>query len=107
MATDFLDGADPDGTVTHPYGEDAQGNLIYTSGGWMTGMLAGSDRANLVTHDVVGGSEAQRAAAVSSYLAYCGTYEVGGNVVVHSIAMSMFPNWGPRSIGFRFRTPET
>jgi Lipocalin-like domain len=29
----------------------------------------------------------------STYLAYCGRYEVEGDVVVHHIEMSLFPNW--------------
>ena len=82
-----------DGTVTYPFGERAQGSVVYTPGGWMSGTLAYGDRADLATGDVVGGSEEQRAAAFSTYLSYCGTYEVQGDVVVHHIEMSLFPNW--------------
>jgi Lipocalin-like domain len=42
---------------------------------------------------VRGGSEAARAAAYSSYFAYCGTYEVSGDTIVHRVAMSLLPNW--------------
>ena len=59
----------------------------------MSGTLAYADRADLATGDVVGGSEEERAAAFSTYLSYCGTYEVEGDVVVHHIEMSLFPNW--------------
>ena len=81
------------GDVTYPFGERAQGSVVYTPGGWMSGTLAYGDRADLVTGDVVGGSEEERAAAFSTYLSYCGTYEVEGDVVVHHIEMSLFPNW--------------
>jgi hypothetical protein len=81
------------GAVAYPFGEHAQGSVVYTPGGWMIGMLAAGDRANLSTQDVVGGSEEERALAFSSYLAYCGRYEIDGDVIVHRIEMSMFPNW--------------
>ncbi|SRR6266496_250976 len=64
------------GAVAYPFGEHAEGSLVYTPGGWMIGMLAAGDRANLSTQDVVGGSEEERALAFSSYVAYCGTYEM-------------------------------
>jgi Lipocalin-like domain len=41
--------------------------------------------ADLPTEDVRGGSDGERAAAFSSYVAYCGSYELR--------AMSLFPNW--------------
>jgi lipocalin-like protein len=82
-----------DGVVTYPFGERAEGSLVYTAGGWMIAMLAASDRVSLSAGDGVGGSEAERAAAFSTYVAYCGTYEVEGDVVVHRVAMSLFPNW--------------
>ncbi len=59
----------------------------------MTVTLVGADRESLSTDDVLGGSEAERAEAYSSYIAYCGTYEVEGNVVIHRVQMSLFPNW--------------
>jgi hypothetical protein len=61
------------GDVEYPFGERAEGSLVYTPGGWMTGILAVADRAPLSTDDVFGGSEAERAAAYSTYFAYCGT----------------------------------
>ncbi len=82
-----------DGTVSYPFGEDAEGSLVYTPDGWMIAALAVGDRARMSGEDVLGGSEAERAAAYSTYLAYCGTYEVDGDAVVHQVRMSLFPNW--------------
>ena len=79
------------GDVTYPFGERPQGSAVYTPGGWMSGTLAYADRADLATGDVVGGSEEERAAAFSTYLSYCGTYEVEGDVVVHHIEMACSP----------------
>ena len=82
-----------DGAVAYPFGERAEGSLVYTPRGWMTVTLAKADRASLSTDDLVGGSNAERAVAYSSYVAYCGTYEVEGDVVTHRVQMSLFPNW--------------
>ena len=61
------------GATAYPFDESAEGSLVYTPGGWMTVTLAKADRARLSTDDIVGGGEAERAAAGSSYVAYCGT----------------------------------
>ena len=83
-----------DGAVTHPLGDRAEGSLIYTAGGWVSVQLADADRASLPTTDPLrGGSEAERAAAYSTYSAYCGTYRLEGDVVVHQVLLSLFPNW--------------
>ena len=83
-----------DGTVTHPLGERAEGSLIYTAGGWVSVQLADANRVSLPTMDPLrGGSEADRAAAFSTYSAYCGTYQLEGDGVVHRVLMSLFPNW--------------
>jgi hypothetical protein len=81
------------GETTYPLGADPIGSLVYTAGGWMSGMLAARDRPNLSTTDMMGGTETERASAFSSYIAYCGEYEIEGDVVIHRVAMSMFPNW--------------
>ena len=88
-----------DGEVSYPFGERAEGSLVYTRGGWMSGQLAVSDRDALATNDVVGGDEIERTAAYSSYIAYAGTNEVVGDVVIHRVKMSLFPNWSTPSSG--------
>jgi hypothetical protein len=82
-----------DGAVIYPMGERAQGSVVYTPGGWMSGTLAHADRPDLASSDVVGGTEAQRATAFSTYVSYCGRYDVEGDTVVHHVDMSLFPNW--------------
>lgn len=37
--------------------------------------------------------ESERAEAYSSYIAYCGKYRLEADVVVHTLRMSLFPNW--------------
>lgn len=67
---------------------------MYTAGGWVTTQLCATDRPRLPSEDVRGGSESDRAAAYSSYFAYCGTYEVSGEeTILHRVALSLVPNW--------------
>ena len=82
-----------DGSESYPLGRNPEGSLVYTPGGWMAAQLGAADRAALPTDDVRGGTESERAAAYSSYFAYCGRYEVIDNAIVHHVAMCLMPNW--------------
>jgi hypothetical protein len=93
MAAGVYVGRREDGEVTLPLGEKPHGSLLYTADGWMTAQICAADRAAMETRDIRGGSNHERVAAFSSYIAYCGSYEVTGDVVVHYVEMSLFPNW--------------
>ncbi len=84
---------DENGTVSTPFGDRPQGCVIYTSGGWMSGQLAVADRRELSTSVALAGADSERAEAYSSYIAYCGEYRLEADVVVHTLRMSLFPNW--------------
>ncbi len=86
-------GRTEDGSVALPLGAKPDGSLLYTESGWMTAQLCAADRAALASEDLRGGSDSQLAAAFLSYVSYCGSYEVIGDVVVHRVEMSLFPNW--------------
>ncbi|MFF0818673.1 lipocalin-like domain-containing protein [Rhodococcus sp. NPDC003318] len=82
------------GALDNPFGEHAEGSLVYTAGGWVSLHLAADDRprqpASLLG---ASGTTSERAAAYSSYVAYCGTYHVEGDIVVHRVTNSLYPNW--------------
>jgi hypothetical protein len=82
-----------DGSVSYPIGADARGLLIYTQNGRMAVQICGANRAAMDTEDPLGGDEAARAAAYSTYLAYFGSYEVQEQNVVHKLDSSLYPNW--------------
>lgn len=84
---------DDDGTVAHPFGEDPEGSLVYTADGWMSAILAPADRPPLSTTDFLGGEEAERAEAFSTFIAYAGTYDIEEDDVVHQVTVSLLPNW--------------
>jgi hypothetical protein len=81
------------GDVTYPLGEDASGLLIYTADFRMAVQMVAAGRPAIASDDALGGDIEQRAAAYSTCLAYFGTYEVQGDVVVHRLEASLYPNW--------------
>jgi hypothetical protein len=49
--------------------------------------------------DMLGGPDAQRLDAFTSFIAYSGTFGIEGGDVVHEVTMSLFPNWvGTRQV---------
>lgn len=74
-------------------GDAPEGLLVYSSDGTMLALMAGADRPHLASEDLTGGTEAERAEAFASFVAYGGPFAVEGNIVVHDVEMSLFPNW--------------
>jgi len=76
-----------------PFGEDAQGQLVYAAGR-MAAVLCRADREPLGVESLERAgraSEAAQAAAFSSYVSYAGTYRVEGQRVIHEVTHSLVP----------------
>ena len=84
---------DDAGRVSHPWGPDAVGYLLYTADGHVAVNLMSAGRPRFAGDDIKGGTAAEKVLAAETYAAYCGTYELRGDVVVHRIEVSFFPNW--------------
>ncbi len=84
---------DDSGEVSHPFGKDATGYVIYSEDGYVALTIMGPNRGNFPSADLRAGSLEDKQAAFDSYLTYCGTYEVIGDKVVHHLELSLFPNW--------------
>ncbi len=82
-----------EGDVSHPFGKDATGHFIYTEDGHVACTIMGPDRTRFVAKDLRKGSLEDKQSAFDSYFAYCGTYDVAGDQVVHHLEQSLFPNW--------------
>jgi len=84
-----------DGTVTHPFGEQAFGYAVYTADGHVFVQLMRPGRPAFVGGDVFGGTAEENALALGGYGAYGGSFalEDGGGTVVHHVEVSLFPNW--------------
>jgi hypothetical protein len=71
----------------------ATGFLAYTADGTMVAMMGSGDRSPFASDDVTGGTDAERAGAFASFIAYAGRYEVTADTVIHYVEASLFPNW--------------
>ncbi len=81
--------------IDYPFGEDADGFLVYTDDGYMSAQLMRRHRA-LYDHPWgVGGMTEHSAAAARGYLAYSGSFDVDEDrgTVRHHVSVSLYPNW--------------
>ncbi len=83
-----------DGKVELPYGEDADGLLVYTPTGHMSGHLMRQDVPRFRT-DARRASPEETRAAFLGYLGYYGTFTVNksAGTVTHRVLGSWHPNW--------------
>ena len=79
--------------VNHPYGSHPSGFLTYTPDGHMAVMFGDPDRPLLENPDWRQNSDVDVAAAARLCIAYCGTYDLRDDEVVHHVAFSLTPNW--------------
>jgi hypothetical protein len=86
-----LDGSLP----TYPFGEDAQGIIMYTHDGFMSAQLSVRERAPFASDDWYKGKPEEFGDAASSYFAYTGPFQVDEEkqTLTHSMFISLFPNW--------------
>lgn len=89
----------PDGRIHYPYGKDVVGFLIYTADGYMSAEIMDPDRQQSAPGFPLEIASAQtlpqhdRARAYSTYLSYCGTYSVEGNILTHHVKAGLIPSW--------------
>ena len=97
------------GHVSKPFAENPLGYISYMPDGFMHAILMKSGRS-LVGVPPEELSDAARSKkllmswkyiksgiryikAMTSFLSYCGTYEIRGNIVVHHVKAAMVPDW--------------
>lgn len=85
--------ADDGSQTRRPFGEDCRGIVIYTPEGWVSVHIQPSERAAFGGTDLWSGTDAEKAAALDSYIGYSGTYEWLGDRVVHHVQFAMVPYW--------------
>ncbi len=74
-----------------PFGEDAEGLLLYGADGWMTATMHERCRSAWTHASARLASVESRAAAATEYLSYGGRWRVEGNTVFHEIRFSVNP----------------
>ena len=84
-----------DGRITYPYGEKAEGQLMYNDHGNFSGQIAGSGRPAFESGNLLKGTPEEIKKAFEGYIAYYGTYEVDelNSLVTHNVENGLFPNW--------------
>lgn len=82
-----------DGQVSHPFGQDAAGYIMYARDGHMSVAFMSADRPPFACGDPQAGRAEEKVSAMDTFFAYCGRYEISGDKVVHHIEVSLFPNW--------------
>lgn len=82
-----------DGRRQAPLGENLEGFIRYMADGDMVCMIADASQPNFATGGQWNASEAERARAYSSMLAYAGKWRIEGETVIHAVEQSLFPNW--------------
>ena len=83
------------GEVRHPLGPEPIGRIIYDGKGNMAVILTRSDRSSMASPDKKRASLQEKGAALDSFEAYFGTYDVdeARQVVTHHVEGALFPNW--------------
>jgi len=78
------------GEVLRPYGDDAQGIVIYSETGHFSAQVTRADRANNSA-----AAPEQNGADCKGFISYFGPYEYHGDegFVLHHVAGSLFPAW--------------
>ena len=84
-----------DGRITYPYGEHAEGQLMYNDHGSFSGQIAGSGRPVFESGNLLKGTPEEIKKAFEGYIAYYGTYEVDENnsQITHHVENGLCPNW--------------
>lgn len=82
------------GEVSHPFGEDAVGVIMYTEDGHMSANIMRSGRVDFPADSYGSASIGDQGKALRSYLAYAGRFTVEDEgKVVHRVLTSLIPNW--------------
>lgn len=82
-----------DGEVTHPFGLDPVGYIVYSESGHVSVAFMSAGRPRFATEDSRGGTPDEKVRAYDTYISYSGRYEIRGNTVVHHVEVSLYPNW--------------
>ena len=81
-----------DDEIFYPLGKDASGYIMYTQDGYMSVTMCRANRDSFSSEDLTGGTSAEKLQAASTYISYCGRYQLLGDRVIHKIEAALFPN---------------
>lgn len=82
----------PDGRVTHPFGPDASGQLIYSADGKMAATVSAASRSCLGQPSARSAAASQKAEAFDSFFHYAGSWGIEGDTIIHTIEFALNPD---------------
>ena len=82
------------GKISYPWGEELEGQLIYTADGNMAAQIMDPDRPDFAAKDHMNGTDEEIRTAFEGYQAYYGTYTLNEKerTITHYVKGSIFPN---------------
>lgn len=83
------------GEINYPFGQSAQGILLYSRCGLVSAQLMSAERPLFESGDQQVGTEKEIEACFKNCVSYYGTFELHEDegYVIHHVEQSMFPNW--------------
>ena len=80
--------------ISEPFGASPQGLIIYTDTGWMSAAISHNQRPLFPDHQSLRSQPpASLAQAYTTYFHYAGPYRIEGETVIHTVLMSLNPNF--------------
>jgi hypothetical protein len=79
--------------ISYPFGKEAVGYIMYNEDGYIFVAITCPNRERFAAGDLLSGSTEEKAHAASTYVSYCGRYELQEDRVIHHVDVSLFPNW--------------
>ncbi len=77
----------------YPFGEDAEGLIVYTPDGWMSAAITHAKRKPLSAETPRGAPEGEQMTAFQTYFHYAGPWHVEGDEVIHQARIALNPNF--------------
>ena len=81
------------GKIIYPLGPDAKGVISYSADGFVFVHIMANNRTDQSTGALFRGEISEIRHSATTHISYCGTYEIIGDEVIHSVSVSSFPNW--------------
>lgn len=98
-----------DGMRKLPYGQEAQGLLVYAADGWMSAVLSRADRGPFASESMerAGAATAdEKVRAFDGYTSYAGRYAIDGEEVRHTVAQALVPTMVGQTLRRRARLED-
>ena len=94
-----------DGTVVHPFGQEAYGKLIYDEFGQMTALFMADNRELMSSADIRERKPEEALEAFNTFFAYAGPYSIDqdSSFVLHKVEACSNPNWVGRTQKRQFK----